>query len=233
MTRDDTTTPGEAPAPGGALTRSDPLTRNGGPADKGAAASGGAGEPRRSRVRTLGEYALTVVAAVVIALAVQAYVVKPYRVPTPSMANTVRAGDRVLIDRVLYGHRDIERGDIVVFKGGPAVDGQVLLKRVVGLPGDVLSVEDGRLLVNGLPAEDGYVRRVGGRPEPTQPGPAGPDAPWSLQAPYQVPEGHYYVLGDNRIDSFDSRFWGPVPREAIIGRAMAVYWPIPGIRALH
>ena len=89
-------------------------------------------KPRHSRSRTLLEYAVTVVVAIVIALAVQAYIVKPYRVPTPSMANTVRAGDRVLIDRVLYGHRDIERGDIVVFRGGPAVDNQVLLKRVVG-----------------------------------------------------------------------------------------------------
>jgi signal peptidase I len=190
-------------------------------------------KPRHSRSRTLFEYAVTVVVAIVIALAVQAYIVKPYRVPTPSMANTVRAGDRVLIDRVLYGHRDITRGDIVVFRGGPAVDRQVLLKRVVGLPGDVLSVEEGRLLVNGVPAEDGYVRRMGGSPEPTQAGPGGPDAPWSLQTPYEVPDGFYFVLGDNRTDSFDSRFWGPVSREALIGRAMAVYWPLAGIRALH
>jgi signal peptidase I len=190
-------------------------------------------KPHHSRSRTLLEYAVTVVVAIVIALAVQAYIVKPYRVPTPSMANTVRAGDRVLIDRFAYGHRDIDRGDIVVFKGGPAVGNQVLLKRVVGLPGDVLSIENGRLLVNGQPADDGYVRKMGEGPEPTQPGPAGPDAPWSLQAPYKVPEGHYFVLGDNRTDSFDSRFWGPVPREALIGRAMAVYWPIPGIRGLN
>jgi signal peptidase I len=190
-------------------------------------------KPHHSRSRTLLEYAVTVVVAIVIALAVQAYIIKPYRVPTPSMANTVRAGDRVLIDRILYSHRDIERGDIVVFRGGPAVDNQVLLKRVVGLPGDVLSIEEGRLMVNGAPADDGYVRPMGEGPEPTQPGPGGPGAPWSLQTPYEVPPGAYFVLGDNRTDSFDSRFWGPVPREALIGRAMAVYWPIPGIRALQ
>jgi signal peptidase I len=184
------------------------------------------------RSRTFIEYALTVVVAIVIALVVQAYIIKPYRVPTPSMANTVRAGDRVLIDRVLYGHRDIQRGDIVVFTGGAAVDHQVLLKRVVGLPGDVLVVEEGRLLVNGRLADDDYVRRVDGAAEPTQPGPAGPDAPWSLQTPYSVPDDFYFVLGDNRTDSFDSRYWGPVTRNAIIGRAMAVYWPIPGIRTL-
>jgi len=190
-------------------------------------------KPRHSRSRTLLEYALTVVVAIAIALGVQAYIIKPYRVPTPSMANTVHAGDRVLIDRVLYGHRDIKRGDIIVFRGGAAVDRQVLLKRVVGLPGDVLSIEDGRFMVNGRPSEDGYVRQVDGGPEPTQPGLGGSEAPWSLQAPYQVPDGFYYVLGDNRTDSFDSRFWGPVAREAVIGRAMAVYWPLPGIRSLH
>lgn len=190
-------------------------------------------KPRHSRTRTLLEYAVTVAVAIVIALAVQAYIVKPYRVPTPSMANTVRAGDRVLIDRILYGHRDVQRGDIIVFKGGPAVEGQVLLKRVVGLPGDVLSVEDGRLMVNGRPAPDDYVRRIDGVPEPTEPGPGGQEMPWALQVPYEVPQGFYYVLGDNRLDSFDSRFWGPVPRASIIGRAMVVYWPIPGIRTLH
>ena len=171
--------------------------------------------------------------AIAIALVVQAYIVKPFRVPTPSMANTVHAGDRVLIDRVLYGHREIQRGDIVVFRGGAMVDNQVLLKRVVGLPGDKLAAREGRLFVNGDPADEPYVRVVNGQPETTEPGPGGPSTPWSLQEPYTVPSGQYYVLGDNRTDSFDSRFWGPVSRDVIMGRAMVVYWPLPGIRALH
>lgn len=185
------------------------------------------------RLRTIIEYTLTVVVAIAIALLVQAFVVKPYRVPTPSMANTVEPGDRVIIDRILYGHRDIKRGDIVVFKGPDAVGGQVLLKRVVGLPGDVLSVEDGHLLVNGARADESFVRRVDGRVEPTQAGPGGVTTPWSLQTPYTVPDGYYYVLGDNRTDSYDSRFWGPIPRRTIIGRAVVVYWPPGGIRTLE
>jgi len=185
------------------------------------------------RIRTLVEYVVTIAVAIGIALVVQAFVVKPYRVPTPSMANTVKAGDRVIIDRILYGHRDIKRGDIIVFKGGEAVERQVLLKRVVGLPGDVLSVENGHLMVNGNVGDEGFVRREGGRTESTQPGPGGPTTPWSLNAPYTVPDGYYYVLGDNRTDSFDSRFWGPVPRRAIIGKAMVVYWPLSGIRTLE
>jgi len=184
-------------------------------------------------LRTIIEYGFTVVVAIAIALLVQAFVVKPYRVPTPSMANTVKPGDRVIIDRILYGHREIERGDIVVFNGGEAVGDQVLLKRVVGLPGDVLSIEDGHLMVNGARADESFVRRVGGRVEPTQPGPGGFTAPWSLQKPYPVPDGYYYVLGDNRTDSYDSRFWGPIARRAIIGRALVVYWPLSGIRTLE
>ena len=187
----------------------------------------------RSRTRVILEYAVTVVVAIAIALLVQAYIVKPFRVPTPSMANTVHAGDRVLIDRVLYGHRDIQRGDIVVFHGGPMVDNQVLLKRVVGVPGDVLVARDGRLLVNGESPDEPYIREVAGHPETTEPGPGGPGAPWSLQQPYTVPDDQYFVLGDNRTDSFDSRFWGPISRDVIMGRAMVVYWPLPGIRALH
>lgn len=185
------------------------------------------------RIRTLVEYVVTIAVAIAIALVVQAFIVKPYRVPTPSMANTVRAGDRVIIDRILYGHRDIERGSIIVFQGGAAVDGQVLLKRVVGLPGDVLSIDDGHLMVNGELSDERPVLRVGGQTESTQPGPGGATTPWSLNTPYTVPDGYYYVLGDNRTDSFDSRFWGPVPRRAIIGRAMVVYWPLSGIRTLE
>ncbi len=185
------------------------------------------------RLKTLVEYVVTVVVAIAIALVVQAFVVKPYRVPTPSMANTVKAGDRVIIDRVLYGHRDIGRGDIIVFKGGEAVDNQVLLKRVVGLPGDVLAIADGRLMVNGAAADESFVRRVDGRIEPTQPGPGGATTPWSLGEPYVVPDGYYYVLGDNRTDSYDSRYWGPIARRTVIGRALVVYWPLSGIRALE
>lgn len=184
------------------------------------------------RIRTIAEYVVTVAVAIAIALAVQAFVVKPYRVPTPSMANTVRAGDRVIIDRVLYGHRDIKRGDIIVFKGGDAVDDQVLLKRVVGLPGDVLEIEDGHLVVNGQFSDESFVPRAGGHVEPTEPGPGDDTVPWSLNGTYTVPDGHYYVLGDNRTDSFDSRFWGPIPRRAIIGKAMVVYWPLSGLRTL-
>jgi len=112
---------------------------------------------------------------------------------------------------------------VVVFTGHGPIP---LLKRVVGVPGDTMSIRDGRLYVNGEPAPDSYVRRVGSRPEPTLPG---PDAavPWSLRRAYKLPAGAYFMMGDNRTDSGDSRFWGPVRRDEILGRAFFVYWP-PG-----
>jgi signal peptidase I len=189
---------------------------------------------KRSGRRLAVEYALTAIVAIVVAFIVQAYVVKPYRVPTPSMATTIQPGDRVLIDRLLYDRRDIERGDIVVFEGPSAVGNQVLLKRVVGLPGDLLELTDGVLYVNGAADDGGGLGPDGELPE-TRPayGQLEEHPEWSLAVPYTVPDDHYYLMGDNRSDSFDSRFWGPVARSSIIGRAFAVYWPLLEIRTLH
>jgi signal peptidase I len=190
---------------------------------------------KRSPRRLLIEYAATAVVALVVAFLVQAYVVKPYRVPTPSMATTIQPGDRVLIDRLLFDSRSIGRSDIVVFEGPAAVGNQVLLKRVVGLPGDLLEVTDGVLYVNGVPDDAGGVTNADGETPTTEPayGQLEEHPEWSLHEPYTVPDDHYFLLGDNRGDSFDSRFWGPVPRSSIIGKAFAVYWPLTEVRTLE
>ncbi len=127
----------------------------------------GSAEPRRPR-HTIIEYAVTIAVAIVIAILVQAYAVKPFRIPTPSMADTVRTDDRVLIDRITYRFRLPHRGDVIVFGGQGPIP---LLKRVVGVPGDTLSLRGGYLYVNGQLAPDGYVRRIGGRIEQTLPVP--------------------------------------------------------------
>jgi len=190
---------------------------------------------KRSTRRLLVEYALTALVALVVAFFVQAYVVKPYRVPTPSMATTIQPGDRVLIDRFLFDDRDLQRDDIVVFTGPAAVGNQVLLKRVIGLPGDVLEIKDGVLYVNGVADDAGGVTTAEGETPTTDPayGQLEEHPEWSLYEPYTVPADHYYLLGDNRSDSFDSRFWGPVPRASIIGKAFAVYWPLGEVRTLE
>jgi signal peptidase I len=112
----------------------------------------------------------------------------------------------------------------------------VLIKRVVGLPGDLLALHNGQLYVNGVRASDSFVDRPDGVVEPTQPAPSSSaddaDAPWSLAQPYRVPAGHYFVMGDNRTDSDDSRYWGTVPKSAIIGQAFLTYWPLGRIGAL-
>ncbi len=181
------------------------------------------------------EYALVVVVAVLTALAVQAWLVKPYRIPSESMLDTLRPGDRVLVNRAVYHLQDPERGDIIVFRY-PHDPDMVFIKRVVGVPGDVLEARDGRLCVNGRELEEPYVHRTGGRTDPTvaQEAIAGSTLhdPWSLAEPYRVPNGTYFVMGDNRVDSDDSRDWGTVPRAAIVGEGLATYWPLSRLRAL-
>ena len=178
---------------------------------------------RRGLVGTIVEYVVIIAVAVTVALVVEAYAVKPFVIPTPSMANTVRVYDRVLVDRLSYRFRAVHRDDVVVFTGHGPIP---LLKRVVGVPGDRLSLAGGRLYVNGAPSPDSFVRVVDGRREPTLPGPDA-TAPWSLHRPFTVPAGAYFVMGDNRTDSDDSRYWGTVARDQILGHAFFIYWP-PG-----
>ncbi len=181
------------------------------------------------------EYVAVVAVAVLVALAVQAWLVKPYRIPSGSMLDTLRPGDRVLVNRVVYHLREPRRGDVIVFRY-PQDPDVVFIKRVVGVPGDLLEARDGRLYVNRNKAAEPYVHRTGGRLDPTvaQAAIVGSTLhdPWSLAEPYRVPAGTYFVMGDNRTDSDDSRDWGTVPRAAIVGEGLATYWPVSRLRAL-
>jgi signal peptidase I len=176
-----------------------------------------------SRGRTIVEYVVLAVVAVAVALLIQAFLVKPYRIPSASMENTLLIGDRVLVDRISWRFSQPERGDIVVFH--PPFDGPVLIKRIIGLPNDEISLSGGFVYINGRRLDEPYVRRLYGRQEPSEPFSNG--LPWSLQVPYKAPAGSYFVMGDNRTDSGDSREFGPIKREQFVGRAFAKYWP-PG-----
>ena len=167
--------------------------------------------------------------AIGLALLIQAFLIKPYRIPSPSMTDTLLVKDRVLVNRVVYHLRDVERGDIVVFRW-PEDRDYVFIKRVVGLPGDKLLAKDGKLYVNGVPQDEAYVHKTNGVTDRTEPAPpiAGTtmsDA-WSLSAEYTVPAHSYFMMGDNRTDSDDSRDWGPVPEDDVIGSAFFIYWPL-------
>jgi signal peptidase I len=181
------------------------------------------GERRKknSTGRTIVEYVVLAVVAIAVALLIQAFLVKPYRIPSESMENTLLIGDRVLVDRVSWRFSDPARQNIVVFH--PPFAGPVLIKRIIGMPGDEVSLKDGAVYINGKKLDEPYVRKIKGKPVPSDPFDNG--LPWSLQSPYKVPAGNYFVMGDNRIDSGDSREFGPVPRSQLVGKAFARYWP--------
>lgn len=174
------------------------------------------------------EYGGVIVVAIVLALLIQAFLVKPFRIPTASMVDTLRPGDRVLVDRAVFHWRHPRRGDIVVFEY-PRNRDIMFIKRVIGLPGDTLETRAGRLYVNGRLLEEPYVHQTDGERDPTNA--SGPVAgttmrePWSLADPYTVGKDEYFVMGDDRTRSDDSRAWGPVPAADIIGAAFLTYWP--------
>ncbi|MGH2910429.1 MAG: signal peptidase I [Solirubrobacteraceae bacterium] len=198
--------------------------------------------PRRGngRLRGLVELVVTIAIAVAVAYGVQAFLVKPYRIPSGSMEPTLHVGQRILVFR-LADHPSV--GDVVVFHppvgsqaplGAECADaaqgpghhqpcdvhtrgesGQTYVKRVVGLPGDRLSIRDGAVYRNGLRERVGDLE-----PCPEQ-------ARCTFSTAITVPRGEYYMMGDNRGDSDDSRYWGPVPQSWIVGTAFFTYWP-PG-----
>jgi len=185
------------------------------------------------------DWVVTIAGAVAIVLAVKAWVVNPYRIPSSSMEPTLhcarpaagceaRFSDRVLANRFIYHFRDPQRGDIVVFQTPPAARqrcgaGGTFVKRLIGLPGDSVQVRLRRgyayVYINGkLLDETGYLK--------TNRRDTGPEKI------YKVPQGQYFMMGDNRAQSCDSRIWGSVPRSNIIGKVFATYWP-PNRLSLH
>jgi signal peptidase I len=185
---------------------------------------------------SLVELVMIVAVALGLALGIQAFLVKPFRIPSESMVPTLEIGQRVLVDRVSFKFGDPDRGDIVVFKppdgqpnrcgverasdqpcptGTPERDDTNFIKRVVAVPGDRLKVLEGSVYINGRRQDEPFARLD---PE---------CGTCNLPREITIPDGHYYMMGDNRGASADSREWGPVPKEWIIGKAFMTYWP-PG-----
>jgi signal peptidase I len=201
-----------------------------------------------STLRSFGERVALVAGALFFAFVIQAFAVKPYVIPSGSMLPTLQVGQRVLVDR--FSHQlgaDPKLGDVTVFMPPPgatrsggqcAINGEgpsyhsgsltrrscsralpgtgstAFVKRVVGLPGDVIAVRGGHVVRNGVRAAEPFAAPCGARPQ------------CDLD-PIVVPRGQYFLMGDNRGNSDDSRYWGPVARDQIIGHAVATYWP-PG-----
>ena len=173
---------------------------------------------------------LLLVASLLISTATSQFVhslYKAYRVPTGAMIPTLNPGDLILTSNRAYKSEQPRRGDIVVFttrdigeiarrSGEPET---IYVKRVVGLPGDRLEISDATLRVNGIPTTFGDPEK------PLQYFEMGKWLQSNGSEPYSVPENCYFVLGDNSRNSYDSRFWGPIRREAILGRVTKIYWP--------
>lgn len=157
----------------------------------------------------MGEVVLIVGAAFILALFVQQFVVKPFSIPSASMVPTLQEGDRVLVNRFLYFFDEPDRGDVVVFHP-PSDPDNDYIKRVVGVEGDVVAVADGRLVVNGEPQEEPYLNA--------------PVMNSDFEAVTVGPD-QIFVMGDNRNSSGDSRVFGPVAVDEVLGEAFLVYWP--------
>ena len=185
---------------------------------------------------------------VVIAVFVITFIVQAFQIPSESMMNTLLVGDYLLVNKLCYGgnglgehlmpYQKIKRGDIIVFHY-PVDPSQHFVKRVIGVPGDKLRLVNKEVWINGVPLKESYVRHI-------DPGinsyrddfprldiAGGMEGSWWLQmrklvedGQLIVPEGHYFAMGDNRDNSQDSRFWGFVPRENIIGRPLLIYWSV-------
>jgi signal peptidase I len=201
------------------------------------------GHRRRRRTRLSSELPVLVLTAFVLAVLVKGFLVQAFFIPSQSMEPTLEVGDRVGVNRLAYRVGEPRHGQVVVFVresadkpappsggplswarravaqslGGTPPGSEDLIKRVVGLPGDVVEGRNGRLWRNGRPVVEAYLP---------------PNTFTSEFGPVKVKPGCYWMMGDNREDSADSRFFGQVPRSALVGRAFVKVWPVPHVGGL-
>ena len=156
-----------------------------------------------------------VVSAGIIAWLLIAFVVQAFYIPSSSMEPTFEPGDRIFVNKFIYRFREPKRQELVVFKY-PENPEHNFVKRIIGLPGDKVKIEDGEVYVNGEPLSEPYVEKKDRDDYPVT----------------EVPDDHYFVLGDNRFNSQDSRYWGFVPRENLVGLPFVIFWPPSRIQLL-
>jgi len=192
-------------------------------------------DTKKSVVR---EYFESIVIAVILALFVRTWAVQAFKIPTGSMENNLLIGDHLLVNKFVFAPaaapaeravlpmREIRRGDIVVFKY-PDEPERDFIKRVIGLPGETLELRNKRVYINGKPLDEPYVHFL----DPSHD--AAEVTSFDVReryGPVRVPDGQYFVMGDNRDNSQDSRYWGFLPRGYIKGRALMIYWSYdPGL----
>ncbi|UBF25747.1 signal peptidase I [Kovacikia minuta CCNUW1] len=170
--------------------------------------------PQKSNENPWVEGLKTIGLSAILAFGIRTFVAEARYIPSGSMEPTLQVNDRLIVDKLGYHFKDPQRGDIVVFSPTDTLEKQnfhdAFIKRVIGLPGETIEVKGGRVYVNDQPLREGYIKEI-------------PDYHWG---PQKVPQGSYLVLGDNRNNSYDSHYWGFVPRDKIIGRAIVRFWPV-------
>ena len=196
-----------------------------------------ASAPAVHRRRSLRSTADPILAAVVFALFARTFLFQAFEVPSPSMEKTVLTGDRLLVNKFVYApdqaplsrllpRRSVRRGDILVFRF-PEDPRRSFVKRVVALPGETVSIADKRVRVDGRELIEPYAFHSDDNTWSNDPSTSEEHRRRDQLPPTRVPDGAYFLLGDNRDDSSDSRSWGPVPGGHILGRALLVYWSAP------
>ncbi len=169
------------------------------------------------------EWVLVIVGAILLALVVKVFLLQAFYIPSLSMSPTLRVGDRVLVNKLSYRLHDVNRGDVIVFERPASETSSTipdLIKRVVGLPGESISFIDGAVYVDGKRLDESYLSAG------TVTSSANAPNKCTAEAPCVVPSGQVWVMGDNRSDSKDSRYFGSIDESTIVGRAFVTVWPL-------
>ena len=178
------------------------------------------GRTRNRRwLRVVIEWAVIILVVFGAAVLVRAFVFQTYYIPSGSMEPTLQIGDRILVDKLSYHLHAVHRGDIVVFRRPPTETADLvpdLVKRVIGLPGETISGQGGNVYINGKLLPEPWLPQID-------------KDTTSNFGPIKIPQGDYFVMGDNRTVSYDSRAWGPLPRSYIVGRVVMRIWPVSRI----
>jgi len=216
-------------APGGATYEPDlggTVVTEGPAPDPDESAPLGEGGTKGGAYRWVIEWAVILMAVLLVTVLMRTYVVQTFYIPSPSMVPTLAVGDRIMVNKLSYDLHGVHRGDIVVFKRPPLEEQDFpdLVKRVIGLPGETISSRNGHIYVNGRLLSEPWL--TPGAASYTGALPDDPHQQFNLPGPVKIPPGEYFVMGDNRTDSEDSRFFGPIPGGLIVGRAFAVVWPL-------